>query len=202
MALLAVSLRDTRASSLSSVCILLDLSTAFDTVNHQILLATQAEHGIADSALSWFTSYLTNCTYQVTWNGALSEPCSLDTSVPQSSVLGPLLFSLYTRSLGSVITSHGFSYPVTQATLSYSSLSSLIATRISECLADINTWTSAHHLKLNLNKTELLFVPGKHCPHIDLLVTVEDAAVCLHQLRGTSAWYWTINCAAQPTSLL
>ena len=67
-ALLAVteSLRAARASSLSSVLILLNLSAAFDTVNHQILLATLAELGIADSALPWFTSYLTNRTYQVT----------------------------------------------------------------------------------------------------------------------------------------
>ena len=69
----------------------------------------------------------------------------------------------------------------TQTTLNYSSLSPpltpLIATRISEYLTDISTRTSAHHLKLNLNKTELLFLLGKDCPHMDLLVTVEDAVV-------------------------
>ena len=81
------------------------------TLNCQILLATLGELGIADSALSWFKSYLTNHTYQVTSNGSLSKPCTLDdTGVPQCSVLGPLLFSLYTRSLGSVITSQSFSY--------------------------------------------------------------------------------------------
>ena len=52
-----------------------------------------------------------------------------------------------------------------------SSDKALIATRISECLADVRT--SAHHLRLNLNKTELLLIPGKDCPHLDLLVTVE-----------------------------
>jgi len=58
---------------------LLDLSAAFDTVNHQILLATLAELAIAETALSWFTSYLTGLTYQVTWTGSLSRPCTLDT---------------------------------------------------------------------------------------------------------------------------
>jgi len=110
--LLAVSesLRDARSPSLSSVLILLDLSAAFDTVNQQILLSALAELGIAGTALSWFTSYLTDRIYQVTWNSSLSRPCTLDTEVPQGSVLGPLLFSSYTRYLGSVITSNGFSY--------------------------------------------------------------------------------------------
>ncbi|KAK0142386.1 hypothetical protein N1851_019830 [Merluccius polli] len=54
----------------------------------------------------------------------------------------------------------------------------LIAARISECLADISTWMTAHHLKLKLDKTELLFVSGKECPYIDLLVTVKDIMLC------------------------
>ena len=98
-------------------------------VNLQILIATLAKLGIADSVLSWFTSYLTNRTYQVTWNGSLSKPCRV---------------SLYTRSLGSVITSHFFSYHCyaddTTLFISFpSSDSTLCATRISECLAEIST---------------------------------------------------------------
>ena len=54
---------------------------------------------IADSALTWFTSYLTNLTFQVTWNGSLSKPCFLETGVPQGSVSGPVLFPQYTRSV-------------------------------------------------------------------------------------------------------
>ena len=50
------------------------------------------ELGVADSALTWFTSYLTNHTFQVTWNSSLLKPCFLETGVPQGSVLGPLLF--------------------------------------------------------------------------------------------------------------
>ena len=76
---------------------------------------------------------------------------------------------------------HGFSYHCyaddTRLFLSFpSSYKALIATCISECMADVSTWTTAHHLRFNLNKTELL-MPGKDCPHIKLLVTVENITV-------------------------
>ncbi|XP_045062529.1 uncharacterized protein LOC121545476, partial [Coregonus clupeaformis] len=111
-ALLCVTeaLRTAKANSLSSALILLDLSAAFDTVNHQILLSTLSELGISGTAHSWIASYLTGRSYQVAWRESVSTPRALTTGVPQGSVLGPLLFSLYTKSLGSVISSHGLSY--------------------------------------------------------------------------------------------
>ncbi|XP_075304653.1 uncharacterized protein LOC142366593 [Odontesthes bonariensis] len=182
-ALLAVteSLQTARANSLSSVLILLDLSAAFDTVNHDILLSTLEGMGVSGSALSMFSSYLTDRFYQVTLRGSVSRPRRLTTGVPQGSVLGPLLFSLYTSSLGSVIHSHNFSYHCyaddTQLILSFPPSDTQVEARIAVCLADISGWMSMHHLKLNLDKTELVFLPGKACPFRDLAITMDDSVV-------------------------
>ena len=182
-ALLAVidALATTRTSSLSFVLILLNLSAAFDTVNHQLLISTLAEMGISGTALSWIASYLADRSYQVAWRGSVSAPHPLLTGVSQGSVLGPLLFSLYTKSLGSIIKSHGFSYHCyaddTQLFLSFPPSATQVNEEISACLADISLWMARYHLKLNLDKTELLYIPHRTSPLPELSVTVAGTTV-------------------------
>ncbi len=104
-ALLSVveALRLARAAFKSSLIILLDLSTAFDMINHQILLSTLLRKGISGTALQWFDFYLSDRSFKVSWRGDVSKSQHLATEVPQGSVLGPLLLSVYMASLGSFI---------------------------------------------------------------------------------------------------
>ncbi len=138
-ALLSVTeaLRIAKADSKSSVLILLDLSAAFDTVNHQILLSTLSSLDITGIPLRWFESYLTGRSFGVAWGGEVSKANQLVTGVPQGSVLGPLLFSTYTTSLAPIIQAHGFSYHFyaddTQLYLSFRP-DDLTVARISGCL--------------------------------------------------------------------
>ncbi len=86
------------------------LSAAFDMVNHQILLTTLSSLGFTGIPLRWFQSNLTGRSFKVAWGGEESRAHQLVTGVPQGSVLGPLLFSTYTTSLGPMIQAHGIYY--------------------------------------------------------------------------------------------
>ena len=82
----------------------LDLSATFDTIDHTILLdRLNVYYGISELALGWFKSYLSGRTHSVKVGNTLSHPAVLQYGVPQGSVLGPILFSLYTNPISSII---------------------------------------------------------------------------------------------------
>ena len=83
----------------STHCLFLDFSKAFDTVPHQRLLLKLEHYGITGSLLKWFSAFLTQHRQRVAVNGCASRWASVLSSVPQGSILGPLLLILYVNSL-------------------------------------------------------------------------------------------------------
>ena len=98
-------------NGLVSVLVLLDLSAAFDTVDHNILLE-RLEYfvGIKGTALDWFKSYLSDRIQFVYVNDRSSTRSKVTCGVPQGSVLGPILFTLYMLPIGRVIRQHGINF--------------------------------------------------------------------------------------------
>ena len=142
--------------------LLLDLSAAFDTIDHEILLS-RLEHsfGIQNSALDWLHSYLSDRKQLVIVNGLRSSETPLDFGVPQGSVLGPVLFILYTTPLTQLIDSHSVRHEIyaddTQLNHSdsLSNYDNLIHS-LQDCVTDVKHWMSQNMLKLNDDKTEAL----------------------------------------------
>ncbi|CAB4017608.1 Hypothetical predicted protein [Paramuricea clavata] len=90
-----------------TLLVFLDLSAAFDTVDHDILISRlQSSFGIKGNVLNWFSSYLSNRTQRVTLSGCVSDSFSLEQGIPQGSCLGPLLFTIYARDAGDSLTFH------------------------------------------------------------------------------------------------
>ena len=148
----------------SVVLVLQDLSAAFDTVDHSLLLARlSTRFGICDQALDWFRSYLSDRTQYVR-NDVSSDVHALPYGVPQGSVLGPLLYSLYTSPLGDIARSHGLSYHFyaddTQIYLSFETSSSedmsTCTSALEDYVKDIDLWMLNNKLKLNSGKTEII----------------------------------------------
>ena len=153
------------------ILLLLDLSAAFDTVDHEILPYRLASRfGISDVALSWFGSYLSNRSQFVNVRGAQSEAHSLPCGVPQGSVLGPVLYLLYTSPLGDIVRCYnmGFHFYAddTQLYLSFNTLNEedrvCTVAQVESCVRDIDHWMASNRLKLNNDKTELLVISSKY----------------------------------------
>lgn len=146
-----------------SILVLLDLSAAFDTIDHDILInRLEKLVGFSDYVLNWFRTYIKGRKYYVSLGDYSSKKHDTYFGVPQGSCLGPLLFSLYMLPLGDIIRKHNICFHSyaddTQLYISAEPNDHTAINSISACLLAINKWMTNNFLKLNEDKTEILLV--------------------------------------------
>ncbi len=142
---------------------LLDLSAAFDTIDHDILIdRLQNYTGIQGQALRWFRSYLSDRYHFVYLNREASQLSPVKYGVPQGSVL----FSLYMLPLGNIIRKYGISFhchaDYTQLYISTRSDETSKLSKRTECVKNIKDWMTNNFLLLNSDKTEILLIGPKN----------------------------------------
>lgn len=184
--------------------VLLDLSAAFDTVDHHILLdRLYTTFNISGTALSWIRSYLHDRIFRVSVGGGssvsgvagkpdvTSETASntfkLKFGVPQGSVLGPLFFVLYTYCIGAIIRKHGICFHIyaddIQLYIAFdpkiAGAAELALTKLSACIKDIYEWMTRNMLKLNQSKTEFFVAASSYYLKTlqDVSLTIGDSSI-------------------------
>ena len=159
---------------------MLDLSAAFDTIDHKTLLhCLEDMFGIAGKPLEWMSSYLNGRYQTVTIDGKLSEPVVMNFSVPQGSVLGPKFYTMYTTPIGAICKKHGLEYHFyaddSQLYLSFKPMDQV--TRTETVLRTF--YLGGNMLKQNADKTEVSgFTSDRNAGLVNVIsVTVGDSNI-------------------------
>ena len=133
--------------------LLLDMSAAFDTIDHDLLLKTlKNSYGIDKFVLNWLSSYLNHCSFSVNINDSFSNPDSILYGIPQGPILGPILLILYTKHLQHI--AHNFNLNIqlyadnTQLYISFNPddqyLCTMLCNKVIDCINEMKEWFSTN----------------------------------------------------------
>ena len=160
------------------ICFFLDLSKAFDTLDHDILLAKLKYYGIDDNAIKWFRSYLSNRSQYVEIDDTRSGIKNIRTAVPQGSILGPLLFIIYVNDINKA--SKKIEAIIYADDTSLNSIIKVFgnnhtSNNINNELLLVYDWLKANKLSLNISKTKYMMFRyrqnrAKTLPKLDLYI--------------------------------
>ena len=147
----------------SVLLVLLDLSAAFDTINHNTLLRRLSGYVLSGDVLAWLTSYLCNRTCVVRVKSGVSEVETITTGVPQGTVLGPLLFNAYIAPLTTLLQKHNIHHHLyaddTQLYITFPPTDHTQAlARMEACVQDVKAWLCDNGLVMNDNKSQAIVI--------------------------------------------
>lgn len=184
-----------------TLLILLDLSAAFDTINHSILLdILEYDFGIVGLVKDWITSFLSERQQHVVVKTHKSDAFDLNSGVPQGSCLGPVLFLLYASGLFKIVSKHlpnAHCYADdTQLYLSFkpgSQTSQETAVKvIQECVVEVRAWMVSHRLLINDGKTEFLIIGSRQQlskVNIESVTVGESTIKPVESVRNLGVWF-------------
>ena len=144
--------------------IFMDLSKAFDTLNHDILLHKLSYYGVKHNSLSWFESYLTNRKQYVSFNNHKSNTSHTSLGVPQGSILGPLLFLIYVNDAATVSPLFKCILYADDTTLISTFCSASPAQLLNNELNNVFLWLCSNKLSLNVAKTKYMVFHSPNMP--------------------------------------
>ena len=142
--------------------VMIDLSRAFDSIDHSLLLAKLSAYGVCGTELTWFTSYLNNRKQRVVLSGIASEWGSVTNGVPQGSILGPLLFIIFVNDLPDVV-EHCTVNLYADDTAIYVSDEDpgTVGFELEQDLQRVANWISTNGLRMNISKTQLMVLSSR-----------------------------------------
>ena len=183
------------------ISVFIDLSKAFDTLDHNIMLYKLEHYGVSGTTLNWFNSYLCNRYQYVDFDSCLSEKLQIHTGVPQGSILGPLLFIIYMNDLH--VASDKFDPVLYADDTTLSAHLALFNPNIKQCnqlsnsinheLEKIYIWLCANKLSLNIDKTKYMIIHYKQRNIGDINLDIKIQGIDIERVQDFCFLGLTIN---------
>jgi len=155
-----------------------DLSKAFDTVPHQLLLTELRDVGCSIEVLLWFCDYLTHRLQRIITYEEITDWIMVSRGFPQGSGLSPLLFSIFVRNLPRQCSSPIFQFADDTTVVAEDLSLPVVAEKLKSAFDDVKQFCDSHELKINLEKTQLILFkkPGKPISE-DLHIILENCTI-------------------------